>query len=98
MKNVHNIVVFGMEISVRSEADKSQVSALAEYLQRKYDEVKSVSQNAPRANLMALAALNVASDYFEVRDSAQDMQRALEARSKRIINKIERLELAKEED
>ena len=98
MKNVHNIVVFGMEISVRTEADESQVLALAEYLQQKYDEVKSVSQNAPRANLMALAALNVASDYFEVRDSAKVMQHALEARSKRIIDKIEQLELAKEED
>ncbi|MBI4774854.1 MAG: cell division protein ZapA [Deltaproteobacteria bacterium] len=98
MKKAYNIVVFGMEISVRSEADESQVSALAEYLQRKYDEVKSVSQNAPRANLMALAALNVASDYFEVRDSAQVMQRALEARSKRIISKIDQLELPKEED
>ncbi len=90
MKNLYQITVFDQELSVRTDADESQVNALAEYLQKKYEEVKTVSQNAPRTNLMALAALNAASELFEARERVEEMRRALVAKSEKLIEKIEK--------
>jgi len=98
VKYVRNITVFDLQLSVMTEADESQVSALAEYLQKKYEEIKSVSSNAPRANVMALAALNVANEYFEARNKVLNLERTLEARSRKIIEKIEQSGASSSED
>lgn len=90
MKQVYKIVVFDTELTVRSDASESQIRELADYLQKKYDEAKTISRNVPRANVMALAALHVASDLFDAQDAMQHMHRTLEARSERILQKIEK--------
>lgn len=89
MKRVYTINIFEREFSIKTDADEDRVREIADYLQRKYDEIKVAAHGAPQADQVVMTALDIANDLFEMRDLVSDLKSHIEERSDRMITRIE---------
>ncbi len=89
MKRVYTIKIFDQDFSIKTEADESRIQELAEYLQQRFDKIKVAARHASRPDQMALTLLDVANDFFEVRDLLSEVKSEVESRSNQMISRIE---------
>ena len=89
MKRVYTITIFDREFCIKTDADENRVREIAAYLQRKYDDIKAAAHNAPQPDQVVMTALDIANDFFEMRDLVSDLKSHVEERSDRMITRIE---------
>lgn len=84
------VTIFGQEYTLRGDADSEYVQKVAAYVDRKMQEVGDGSQLASTAKVAILAAVNIADELFRERQRRQEALAALEERTGRIADLIER--------
>ncbi len=89
MKTSCRVEILGREYSLRSEEGEERIRQIAAYLNAKIKEVAEKSQTVSTVNVAVLAALNIAGDYFQSLDEQARMEKAIAARSNRLIEMIE---------
>jgi len=89
VKRVYTIKIFDQDFSIKTDADENRVHELAAYLQQRFDRIKAAAHNASRPDQMALTLLDVANDFFEVRDLLSEVKSEVESRSNQMISRIE---------
>jgi len=72
VKRVYTITVFDEELTIKTDADEKRIQEIAEYLQQKYDAVKAAAAHSHWSQQMALTILDVANDYFDMKDHVED--------------------------
>jgi len=55
----------GHEYSIRSDGDEEEILKIAEYVNTKIQEAESSGEGLTEKKTAVLAALNIASDYFQ---------------------------------
>ena len=91
MKRVYTITIFDLELTIKTDADERRVQEVAAFVRRKYDQIKAAAPQVPSADQMALTVLDVANDYFEMRDLMAQLQTQVESKSDQLIARIESL-------
>ncbi|UCD84791.1 MAG: cell division protein ZapA [Deltaproteobacteria bacterium] len=89
MKNSVQVEILGKEFTVKSENDESYVKEIADYVNRKMEEVLKDTRTVATVNVVLLAALNIADEYFRAKDQNQKLIGDIEEKCQELINLIE---------
>jgi cell division protein ZapA len=89
MAETVKIEIFGQEYTIKSDADEHHVRMIANYLNEKIDDIISNTDVTTRFNVAILAALNVAHDYFSLKEDHERLIEAVENRTKKLIQSID---------
>jgi cell division protein ZapA len=77
------------EDRVTSEEDQEQVQRIAEYVNEKLGEVRDSTEGLSEKKTAILAALNIASEYFQLLKEQDDRLARLRQRTELLIHNID---------
>jgi len=87
------IDVLGQPFTFKTDTDASQAKVVADYLVKAVEKVKS--QCAPKAPIpdkraiLVLTALNIASEYFDLKKKHQEFLDVIDKRATKLLNVLE---------
>ena len=81
--------VFDHEYVVKSGEDDEQVSRIAEYVNEKLGEIKDNNMELSEKKIVILAALNIASEYFQLLKERDELLTRLQQRTEALIYNID---------
>ena len=77
------------ELSLRINTDEAKIMAAAELVKEKTDEYRNATGSNLKHNVVILAALDIANELLQLKNSYRSLQERVEARSREMINAIE---------
>ena len=84
------VEIFGQRLGLRADGDAGRLQELARFVDSRMREVADRSSSVDTVKIALLAALNIADELFEERDSDQDVRhRKLEEQAQRLVLKLE---------
>ena len=83
------IKILDYEYMIRGDEDLDQVFRIADFLNSKIKEVEDCSPGVSEKRKVILAALNIASDYFQLLKDQDDQSVDVKQRSKALICNID---------
>jgi cell division protein ZapA len=84
------VEIFGQRLGLRADQDASRLHELARFVDSRMREVADRSSSVDTVKIAVLAALNIADELFQERESDQDArQRKLEKQAERLVSRIE---------
>lgn len=81
--------ILDREYLVTSEEDQEQVQRIAEYVNEKLREVRDSTEGLSEKKTAILAALNIASEYFQLLKEQDDRLARLRQRTELLIHNID---------
>jgi cell division protein ZapA len=81
--------ILDREYLVTSEEDQEQVQRIAEYVNEKLGEVRDSTEGLSEKKTAILAALNIASEYFQLLKEQDDRLARLRQRTELLIHNID---------
>jgi cell division protein ZapA len=63
--NKVNVKIYGQEYTISGEKSREQIIKVADYVDRKMDEISKKLSSGTAVSLAVLSAVNIADDYFE---------------------------------
>jgi len=82
------VTILGQQYTVRSEADPSEVRAIADFVNRRINEVQNAAQTANSYTAVVLALLNVAGELVRERRQSSGGQEG-EDRLRALLSRVE---------
>ena len=89
MDQLITIELFGQTYTFRVSGQVSRAKEITNYLVGEVEKVQAAGEAPSKLDTVILAALNIANDYFEVRNSRQDLVRDMDQRCKILIEHID---------
>ena len=83
------ITILGKEYSIKSDLERSYLDQIGEYLNQKVEEVLKTTKTVATHNVLLLAAMDVANDYFQVRNLKEELTGRVEDKSGNLIDYID---------
>lgn len=87
-KNILKVNIFGTEYPLRVSANLEYVQRIADYVDIKMREVQAAKPNRPIHQIAILAALNIADELLQQRETAKRKLSHFEERAKVISEKF----------
>ena len=87
MENV-TITILGKEYSIKSDVEKESLDRIASHLNKKVDEIMQTSRTAAAHNVLILAAMNIADEYFREKNLNQELISYVEGKSEQLLQQI----------
>ena len=81
--------ILDREYLITSEEDQEQVQRIAEYVNEKLREVRDNTEGLSEKKTAILAALNIASEYFNLLKERDDLLARLRQRTELLIHNID---------
>ncbi len=69
MKRTFELSILDHKFVFRSDNDEKQVKKVADYVNKKMHEIVEANKAVSTANVAILAALNIADEYYKVKES-----------------------------
>ena len=69
MKKALDVEILGQRITISSDADESHMLKVAGYVDGKMQELLQSPKPVAKANVAMLAALNIADEYYRLKDT-----------------------------
>ncbi len=89
MGNLVKIRILDQELSLRINTDEAEVMAAAELVREKTEEYRELTGSNVKHNVVILAALDIANELLQLKDSYLSYRERVENRSREIIDAIE---------
>lgn len=89
MDRVVKIELLGQTYTLRTSTEESKVQAAANLVEGKLEEYQAATRSNIKLDVAILAALDIANEYLQIKDSAEKLKERLEGRSRAIIKTIE---------
>lgn len=89
MDRLIKIELLGQQYTLRTDAAEDKVRAAVELVEAKLGEYQEATRSNIKLNVAILAALDIANEYLQLKDSCDKLQLELEARSQEMIRAIE---------
>ena len=70
--------ILGQEYVLYTRADKAYVEKVARYVSSRCAEAQNALRSSSKATILALAALNIASEYLQVKESHEALLERIE--------------------
>ena len=87
---VVKVVIFGDEYSIRGTDDPEYISSVADYLDKKMQEIASKNKSMPPNRIAVLTALNLAGELFDEQKKNKNGIAEVENRAKNILNMLDK--------
>lgn len=93
MDQLINIEILGQSFSFKTDSDVSAARAVADYVTETVDQIKSqCAQKSPAPDkraILILTALQIASEYFDLKNKHQTLLHDISKRSENMLNALE---------
>lgn len=89
MENKVKVQIFGATYSIQGEADADYIVRLADYVNEKMEEVGGSPQAGNHLHVAILAALNIADEYFQMREIKRHLVSDLEKKANALITMLD---------
>lgn len=83
------INILGKEYSIKSDVEESYAKQIAECLNQKVEEVLKTTKTVATLNILVLAAMNIANDYFQAKKLNEELITMIETRSGNLTSYID---------
>ena len=87
MENV-TITILGKEYSIKSDVEKESLDKIASHLNKKVGEIMKTAKTVTAHNVLILAAMNIADEYFREKDLNQELISYVENKSEQLLHHI----------
>jgi len=84
MKRALDVEIMGQRFTISSDAEESYMLKVAGYVDGKMQELLRASKPVAKSNIAMLAALNIADEYYRLRDTHEAVISRLNQLSKRL--------------
>jgi cell division protein ZapA len=84
MKKPVEVEIMGHKFTVSSDADDSYIRSVAVYVDEKAQEVMKASRPVASFNVAMLAALNIADEFYRLKEKHETMVKRLNRLSERV--------------
>ena len=88
--NLVPVEIYGQTYNLRGEGDTSYITDLAAFVDRKMREVSDNTATVDSLKVAILAALNIADEHFQVKDTHHERERTTTQRLQRLIELLDR--------
>ena len=88
MENI-KISILGKEYSIKSDVEENYLNQITEYLNQKVEEVIKTTKTVATLNVIILAAMNIANDYFQMKNLNEETIDMIETKSGNLIDYID---------
>ena len=88
MKKQYHIRVLGEDISVLSDSGDEHVETVVKYVNDKVKEIQNTTKTINTVHGAILAALNIADEYYKVKEIKENICQQMESRSEKLIHLI----------
>ncbi|MFZ0449468.1 MAG: cell division protein ZapA [Desulfatiglandaceae bacterium] len=89
MENIIKIAILGNEYLIKSDENGRDVQKVAEFVNRKFEEINESKQGLSERKTAILAAFDIANDYFQLQREQENIVAELRRRSEALINQID---------
>jgi cell division protein ZapA len=89
MSELLKVDILGNEYTLRGDLDPGLLEKVSALLNERIREVQASMPSANKVHLVILAALNMAYDYLQTKESLDQMEKMVEAKSRQWINKLD---------
>jgi cell division protein ZapA len=83
------VPIYGNTYTIQGDASPDYIESLTKYLNAKMEEVASAIPSATSMQVAVLAALNIADEYFQLRDLQSTATIDIEKRANALISMLE---------
>ncbi|MBN2158639.1 MAG: cell division protein ZapA [Spirochaetes bacterium] len=87
--NSVKVTISGQTYTINGDAPRDYILQLAEYLNLKMEEVRAGCSSANQTQMAILAALNVADEYFQLKDMKTGMDSEVTRRTMALISMLD---------
>jgi cell division protein ZapA len=84
MKKALDVEILGQKFTISSEAEEGYMLKVADYVDGKMQELMQASKPVAKSNVAMLAALNIADELHQLKDSHEAILDRLDQLSKKI--------------
>ena len=91
MNTKTRVSIYGNNYTIQGDAPVEYIDSLAKYLNAKMEEVASAVPSANAMQVAVLAALNIADEYFQLRDIQSSSTSDIEKRANALISMLVRV-------
>ncbi len=88
MKKALDVEILGQKITISSDAEEDHMLKVAGYVDDKMQELLRTSKPVAKSNVAMLAALNIADEYYRLKDSHEAILQRLDQLSKKLSMKL----------
>ena len=89
MKKEIEIKVLGQKFMVRSDSDEEYINKVAQFVDEKVNEIMKSSKSVASLNMVILAAMNIADEFFKYRIQKEKQASSVEEKVKGMIELID---------
>ena len=82
------IGILGQQYTIHTRADKAYVEQVAQHVASKCQEAKSTLRSSSMANITILAALNIASDYLQLKEAHDQLLTRIESKQQKLASLV----------
>jgi len=83
------VSVANQRLSLKTEAKPKYVKELASFVDAKLKEAKRSGRTVTTQSIALLAAMNIADELYQLRDSHESLKRQVREKSRRILSALE---------
>ena len=88
MKKALDVEILGQKFTISSDAEESYMLKVADYVDEKMQELLRSSKPVAKANIAMLAALNIADEYYRLKDTHEAILHRLNQLSSRLSTSL----------
>jgi len=86
---VISIELFGEAYTFSAEAEAFHAEKIANYVVEQVEKARASAEVPGKLDTLILAALNIANDYFEMKQRREELVKAIDRRCKALIENID---------
>jgi len=84
MKKALDVEILGQKLTISSDTEESYMLKVAGYVDGKMQELMRSSKSVAKSNVAMLAALNIADEYYRLKDTHEAILNRLDQLSKKL--------------
>ena len=88
MKKALDVEILGQKFTISSDAEEGYMLKVADYVDGKMQELMRSSKPVAKSNVPMLAALNIADEYYRLKDTHEAMLTRLDQLSKKVSTRL----------
>lgn len=82
------INVLGKEYSIKSAVEEKSLNQIANHLNDKVDEIIKTTKTVTTHNILILAAMSIANDYFQLKSLNESLVNRVESKCDYLLSRI----------
>lgn len=83
------VSIMGQKFVVRSDSDEAYVVEVANFVNKKINEIIAKTKSVPSTNVVLLAAMNIADEFFKYKDKKDQTFQSVEQKIAQMIEYID---------